>query len=78
MDTLIYGDETRTILLRMKRLFQIYLIFIENINNNYEQQPESGSKCLNKCRFYMVENNRSWRTSTLQYEIDFKIFGLLT
>ena len=78
MDTLIYEDGTKTILLRMKRWFQLYLIFIENIKDNYKQQPESGLKRLNKCRFYMLANNRSWRTNTLQYEIDFKIFGLLT
>ena len=78
MDTLIYGDGTRTILLKMKRRFQIYLSFIENIKDNYKQQPESGLKRLNKCRFYMLANNRSWQTNTLEYEIDFEIFGLLT
>ena len=78
MDTLIYGDGTRTILLKMKWRFQIYLSFVENIKDNYEKQPESGLKCLNKCRFYTLTNNRSWRTNTLEYEIDSKIFGLLT
>ena len=54
MDTLIYRDGTRTILLRMKWRFQIYLSFVENIKDNYEKQLESGLKCLNKCRFYML------------------------
>ena len=71
MDTLIYGDGRRTILLRMKRRFQMY-------KDNYEKQPESGLKSLNKCRFYTLTNNRSWRANTLEYEIDSKIFGLLT
>ena len=62
----------------MKWRFQIYLSFVENIKDNYEKQPESGLKRLNKCRFYTLANNRSWRTNTLEYEIDSKIFGLLT
>ena len=77
MDTLIYGDGTRTILLGMKQRFQIYIYiyiyiyisFVENIKDNYEKQPESGLKCLNKCRFYTLVN-RSWRANTLEYEID--------
>ena len=51
MDTLIYGDETKTILLRMKRRFQIYLRFVEHIKDNYEKLPESGLKHLNECHF---------------------------
>ena len=47
-DTLIYGDETKTILLRMKWRFQIYISFAESIMDNYEKLPESGLKCLNK------------------------------
>ena len=78
MDNLIYGDGTKTILLRMKRRFQIYVSFVENIKDNYEKLLESGLKCLNKCRFYTYANNRSLRTQTLEYEIDSKIFGLLT
>ena len=78
MDTLIYGDGTKTIVLRMKRRFQIYIGFVENIKDNYEKLPESGLKCLNKCRFYKLANNGSWRAKTLKYEIDSKIFGLLT
>ena len=46
MDTLIYGDGTITILLRMKRRFQIYISFVENIIDNYEKLPESGLKHL--------------------------------
>ena len=42
MDTLIYGDVTKTILLRMKRRFQIYISFVENIIDNYEKLPQSG------------------------------------
>ena len=78
MDTLIYGDGTKTILLRMKQRFQIYISFAEIIKDNYEKLLESGLKCLNKCRFYTYANNRSLRTKTLEYEIDCKIFGLLT
>ena len=44
MDTLIYRDGKRTILLRMKRRFQMYIGFVENIKDNYEKQPESGLK----------------------------------
>ena len=77
MDTLIYGDGTKTILLRMKRRFQIYISVVENIKDNYKKLPESGLKCLNKCRFYTLMNNRSWWAKTLEYEINFKIFGLL-
>ena len=51
MDTLIYGDGTKTILLRLKRKFQIYISLVENIQDNYETLPESGLKCLNKCGF---------------------------
>ena len=51
MDTLIYGDGTKTIVLRMKRRFQIYIGVVENIKDNYEKLPESGLKCLNKCLF---------------------------
>ena len=78
MDTLIYGDGTKTILLRMKRRFQMYISFVENIMDNYEKLPESGLKHLNKCRFYTYTNNRSLLAKTLEYEIDSKIFGLLT
>ena len=78
MNTLIYGDGTSTILLRMKRRFKIYIRFVENIKDNYEKQPESDLKCLNKCRFYMLANNHLWRANTLEYEIDSKIFGLHT
>ena len=78
MDTLIYGDGTKTIPLKMKRRFQIYISFVENIKDNYEKQLESGLKCLNKCNFYMLANNRMWRANTLEYEIDSKLFGLLT
>ena len=66
---------TKTILLRMKRRFQMYISFVENIMDNYEKLPESG---LNKCRFYTYANNNSLRAKTLEYEIDSKIFGLLT
>ena len=78
MDTLIYGDGTKTILLRMKRRFQIYISFVKTIMDNYEKLPERGLKYLNKCRFYTYMNNRSLRAKTLEYEIDSKIFGLLT
>ena len=78
MDTLIYGGGTKIILLRMKRRFQIYIIFVENIKDNYEKLPESGLKCLNKCRFYTYANNRLLRVKTLEYDIDSNIFGLLT
>ena len=57
MDTLIYRDGTKTILLRMKRRFQIYISFVENIMDNYEKLPESGLKCLNKCRSYIREQS---------------------
>ena len=46
MDTLIYGDGTKTILLRMKWQFQIYISFVENIKDTYKKLPESGLKCL--------------------------------
>ena len=62
----------------MKRRFQIYISFVENIMDNYEKLPQSGLKRLNKCRFYTYANNRSLRAKTLEYEIDSKIFGLLT
>ena len=78
MDTLIYGDGTKIILLRMKRRFQIYIRFVENIKDNCEKLPESGLKCLNKCRFYTYENNRSLWVKTLEYNIDSNNFGLLT
>ena len=51
----------KIILLRMKRRFQIYISFAENIKDNSEKQPESGLKRLNKCRFYTYANNRSLR-----------------
>ena len=51
MDTLIYGGGTKTILLRMKRRFKIYISFVENIKDNYEKLPVSGLKSLNKCHF---------------------------
>ena len=70
MDTLIYGDGTKTLLLRMKWLFQIYISFVENIRDSHEKLPESGLKCLNKYRFYTLVNNRSWWAKTLEYEID--------
>ena len=69
---------TKTILLRMKRRFQIYISVVENIKDNYEKLLESGLKCLNKCRFYTYANNRLLRMKILEYEIDSKIFGLLT
>ena len=78
MDTLIYGDGTKTNLLRMKWRFQIYISFVENIKDNHKKQPESGLKCLNKCRFYTYAHNRSLRAKTLEYETDSTIFGLLT
>ena len=31
-----------------------YICFVENIKNNYETQPKSGLKHLNKCGFYML------------------------
>ena len=62
----------------MKRRFQIYISFVENIMDNYEKLPESGLKCLNKYRFYTYANNRSLWAKTLEYEIDSKIFELLT
>ena len=68
----------KTILLRMKQRFQIYTSFVENITDSYEKLPESGLKCLNKCHFYTLANNRTWRAKTLEYEINLKIFGLLT
>ena len=74
----MYGDGTKTLLLRMKWRFQIYISFVENTKDNYENLPESGLKCLNKCRFYTLVNNRLWRTKTLEYDIDSKSFGLLT
>ena len=61
----------------MKRQFQIYISFVENIMDNYEKLPESGLKRLNKCRFYTYANNHSLRAKTLEYKIDSKIFGLL-
>ena len=36
MDTLIYGDGTKTILLRMKRKFQIYIKFVEILRISME------------------------------------------
>ena len=41
----------------MKRRFQIYIGFVENIMDNYEKLPESGLKRLNKCSFYTYANN---------------------
>ena len=38
----------------MKLRFQIYLSFVENIKDNYEKQPESGLKRLNKYHFYTL------------------------
>ena len=70
MDTLIYGDETKTILLRMKWRFQIYISFVENVKDNYKKLPKSGLKRLNKYSFYTLTNNRSWQAKTLEYEID--------
>ena len=78
MDTLIYGDGTKIILLRMKRRFQIYISFVENIKDNCEKLPESGLKRLNTCRFYTYADNRSLWVKTLEYDIDSNIFGLLT
>ena len=78
MDTLIYANGTKTILLKMKWQFQIYASFVENIKDSYEKLPESGLKRLNKCRFYTLANNRSWQSKTLEYKINSKIFGLLT
>ena len=62
----------------MKRRFQIYISFVENIKDNREKLPESGLKRLNKCRFYTYANNRLLLVKTLQYDIDSNIFGLLT
>ena len=78
MNTLIYRDGTKTILLRMKRRFQIYISFVENIMDNYKKLPESGLKRLNKCCVYTYANNRSLPAKTLEYEIDSRIFKLLT
>ena len=78
MDTLIYRDGTKTTVLRMKQRFQIYIRFVENIKDNYEKLLKSGLKCLNKFHFYTCVNNRSWLVKTLKYEIESKIFGLLT
>ena len=50
--------------------FSKYIGFVENIKDNYEKQLESGLKCLNKCRFYTLANNRSWWANTLEYEIN--------
>ena len=58
----------------MKRQFQIYISFVENIKDNYEKLLESGLKYLNKCRFYTYANNRLMRTKTLEYDIDCKIY----
>ena len=52
--------------------------FVENIKDNCEKLPESGLKCLNKCRFYTYANNRSLWVKTLEYNINSNIFGLLT
>ena len=60
----------KTILLRMKWRFQIYISFVENIKDNYKKLPKGGLKCLNKYSFYTLANNRSWRAKTLEYEID--------
>ena len=62
----------------MKRQFQIYIRFVENIKDNYKKLPESGLKRLNEYRFYTYSNNRSLRAKTLEYDIDSKIVGLLT
>ena len=62
----------------MKQRFQIYINFVENIMDNYEKLPENSLKHLNKCCFYTYANNCSLRAKTLEYEIDYKIFGLLT
>ena len=62
----------------MKRRFQIYISFVENIKDNCEKLPESGLKRLNKCRFYTYANNRSLWVKTLEYDIESNIFGLLT
>ena len=78
MDTLIYGDGTKTILLSMKRRFQIYISFVKKVKDNYEKLPQSGLKPLNKCCFYTYVNNRSLRAKTLEYNINFKIFELFT
>ena len=56
----------------------IYTSFAENIKDNYKKLLESGLKRLNKCRFYTLANNCLWRAKTLEYDIDSKIFGLLT
>ena len=69
MVTLIYGDGTKTILLRMKWRFQIYTSFPENIKDSYKKLPES---------FFTLANNRSLWAKTLEYEIDSIIFELLT
>ena len=48
-------------------------MFAENIKGNYEKQPKSDLKCLNKCQFYTLANNCSWQANTLEYEIDSRI-----
>ena len=78
MDTLIYEDGTKIILLRMKWRFQIYISCVENIKDNCEKLPESGLKRLNKCRFYTYAINRLLWVKTLEYDINSNIFGLLT
>ena len=62
----------------MKRRFQIYISFVENIKDNCEKLPESVLKRLNKCRFYKYVNNRSLWVKPLECDIDFNIFGLHT
>ena len=62
----------------MKQRLQIYISFVENIKDNYKKLLESDLKRLNKCHFYTYAINRSLRAKTLEYEIDPKIFGLLT
>ena len=75
---IILWDGTKTILLRMKRRFQIYTSFVENVKDSYKKRPESVLKCLSKYHFYILTNNRLWRAKTLEYKIDSKIFVLLT
>ena len=57
----------------MKRRFQIYISFVENIMDTYKKLPESGLKCLTKYRFYTYANNRSLPAKMLQYEINSKL-----
>ena len=54
----------------MKRQFQTYIRFVENIKDNYEKVLASRLIYLDKCRFYTYANNRSLQAKILEYEID--------